>query len=174
MKQYVKRLGKHGACFGYICQKFSALSNEKLKAGIFDGPKIRQLMKDKKFIKTINQDEKKGWMASRQVVSNFLGNSKLPNYKELVRNLLCAFQKLDYNMSVKVHFLHSHLDYFPENLGAMSEQQGECFHQDIKTMKKQYQGQWNVNMMADYCWCLMKDEKMYEHSQKSKRRKLLP
>ena len=27
MKQYVKSLDKHGACFGYICQKFPALSN---------------------------------------------------------------------------------------------------------------------------------------------------
>ena len=43
-------------------------------------------------------------------------------------------------MSVKVHFLHSHLDYFPENLGAMSEEQGERFHQDLKTMEKRYQG----------------------------------
>ena len=58
MKQYVKILDKHGACFGYICQKFLALSNKKLKTEIFAGPKIRQLMKDKKFIETINQDEK--------------------------------------------------------------------------------------------------------------------
>ena len=160
MKQYVKSQNKHGTCFGYICQKFPALSNEKLIAGIFDGPKIRQLMKDKKFIETMNLDKKEGWMAFRQVVSNFLGNTKLPNYKELVKNLLCAFQKLGCN----IHFLHSHLDYFPENLGAMSEEQGECFHQDIKTMEKRYQGRWNVNMMADYCWCLMRDEKTYEHS----------
>ncbi|GFT65630.1 hypothetical protein TNCV_3339121 [Trichonephila clavipes] len=37
-------------------------------------------------------------------------------------------------MSVKVHFLHSDLDYFPESLGAVSEEQGERFHQDIKVM----------------------------------------
>ncbi|GFU82193.1 uncharacterized protein TNCV_4466441 [Trichonephila clavipes] len=55
-------------------------------------------------------------------------------------------------MSVKVHFLHSHLDYFPENLGVVSKEQGECFHQDIKEMERRYQGRWNVNMMADYCW----------------------
>jgi hypothetical protein len=35
-------------------------------------------------------------------------------------------------MSLKVHFLNAHLDYFPENLGAVSEEQGERFHQDIK------------------------------------------
>ena len=67
-------------------------------------------------------------MAFWQVLSNFFGNTKSLNYKELVENLLCAFQKLGCNMNVKVHFIHSHLNYFPENLGAMTEEQGECFH----------------------------------------------
>ncbi|GFU57687.1 uncharacterized protein TNCV_3638421 [Trichonephila clavipes] len=68
-------------------------------------------------------------------------------------------------MSVKVHFLHSHLDYFPENVGAVSEEQGERFHQDIKEMERRYQGRWNVNMMADYCW-MLKGENSQEHSRK--------
>jgi len=39
-------------------------------------------------------------------------------------------------MSVKVHFFHSHVNYFPENLEAVIEEQGESFHQDIKTIEK--------------------------------------
>jgi len=39
-------------------------------------------------------------------------------------------------MSVKVHFFHSHVNYFPENLQAMVEEQGESFHQDIRTIEK--------------------------------------
>ena len=39
-------------------------------------------------------------------------------------------------MNVKVHFFHSHVNYFPENLEAMIEEQGESFHQDIKAIKK--------------------------------------
>jgi len=35
----------------------------------------------------------------------------------------------------------------------MIEELGESFHQDIKTMEKRYQGRWNTNMMANYCWC---------------------
>jgi hypothetical protein len=46
------------------------------------------------------------------------------------------------------------LDFFPENLGALSEEQGERFHQDIKKMERRYQGRWNVNMMGDYSWML--------------------
>lgn len=136
----MKSLDKDGACFAYICQKFPALSNEKLRAGIFDGPKIRQLMKDEEFIKIVKPDKKDGWEAFSQVVSNFLGNTKSPNYAELVKHMLSAFQNHGCNMSVKVHFLHSHLDYFLKNLGAVSEEQGERFHQDIKTMEKRYQG----------------------------------
>ena len=60
-------------------------------------------------------------------------------------------------MSLKVHFLHAHLDYFPQNLGDMSEEHGERFYQDIKSMKTRYKGRWDVSMMADYCWCLKRD-----------------
>ena len=59
-------------------------------------------------------------------------------------------------MSSKIHVLHSHLEYFSRNLGKMSEEQGERFHQDIKCMKKRYQENWNVNVLADYCWALKK------------------
>ncbi|CAB3235955.1 unnamed protein product [Arctia plantaginis] len=45
----------------------------------------------------------------------------------------------------------SHLDRFPENLGDQSEEQGERFHQDIRTMEEGYQGHWNAHMTADYC-----------------------
>ncbi|UYV84383.1 hypothetical protein LAZ67_X001983 [Cordylochernes scorpioides] len=42
-------------------------------------------------------------------------------------------------MSLKIHFLHSHLDFFPNNLGAVSDEHGERFHQDISSMEKRYQ-----------------------------------
>ncbi|UYV82366.1 K02A2.6-like [Cordylochernes scorpioides] len=42
-------------------------------------------------------------------------------------------------MSLRIHFLHSHLDFFPDNLGAFSDEHGERFHQDISIMEKRYQ-----------------------------------
>ena len=42
-----------------------------------------------------------------------------------------GYQKLDCNMSLKIHFLHSHLDFFPENCGAASDEHRERFHQDF-------------------------------------------
>ena len=40
------------------------------------------------------------------------------------------------NMSLKIHFLRSHLDFFPPNLSAVSDERGERFHQDISTTEK--------------------------------------
>ena len=173
MKQFVKALNKEGECFKYLCTKFSRLSYDKVRAGIFDGTQIRHLLKDQEFISTMKREELQAWKAFSDVVKNFLGNIKFQNYKELVKTLLQAFRNLQCNMSVKAHFLHSHLDYFPENLGALSEEQGERFHQDIKVIEKRYQGKWNISMIADYCWNLMRENSEFEHSRQSKRRKLL-
>lgn len=72
-------------------------------------------------------------------------------------------------MNLKIHFLHSHIDYFPENLGDFSEEQGERFHQDLKEFERRYQGVWDVNMMSDYCWSLKRDTPN-KHKRKSLRR----
>ena len=122
----------------------------------------------------MNPEEKHGWIAFSLVVNNFLGNSKSPEYKEIVKTLLDSFHKLGCNMSVKVHFFHIYLEYFPETLGALSEEQGERFQDIIIKIMEKRQGRWNVNMIADYCWCLMRDVKNFKPSRKSKKRKLVP
>jgi hypothetical protein len=71
-------------------------------------------------------------------------------------------------MSLKLNFFVSHLDYFPPNLGAVSEGQGERFHQDLKNVERRYQGRWDVNMMADYCWSIASNDPSREHSRTSR------
>ena len=51
-----------------------------------------------------------------------------------------SYHKIGARMSIKMHFLNSHLDYFPNNCGDYSEEQGERFHQDLATMEERYQG----------------------------------
>jgi hypothetical protein len=71
-------------------------------------------------------------------------------------------------MSLKVHFLDSHLDFFPENLRAASDEHGERFHQDISNMEKWYQSKWNLSMLADYCcWTLKREVPQATYSIKS-------
>ena len=94
------------------------------------------------------------WNTFVPVVKNFLGNNKARNYAEPVANMLTAFKNLGCNMSIKMHYLFSHMDRFPENLASMSDKQGERFHQDMKEMETRYQGRWDAVMMTDYCWTL--------------------
>ncbi|GFX12468.1 uncharacterized protein TNCV_1697431 [Trichonephila clavipes] len=169
MKQFVKALDKEGECFKYLCEQFPGLSDAKLKEGSFVGPDIRKLLKDETFVTKMEMKEKNAWNSFKLIVTGFLGNKKDPNGKALVAGLLQNYKILGCNLCVKVHFLHSHLDYFPENIGAVSEEQGERFHQDIKEMERRYQGRWNVNMMADYCW-MLKRENSQKHSRKSTKR----
>lgn len=56
-----------------------------------------------------------------------------------------------------MHFLDSHLSFFPDNLGAVSDEQGERFHQDLMTIEERYQGYWDENMLGDYCWMLIRE-----------------
>ena len=101
------------------------------------------------------------------LVKNFLGNHKALNYVELVDNVLTKYQEMGANMSIKVYFLHSHLDSFPDNLGEFSEEQGERFHQDIKVVEERCQERWDRHMMADYYWCLQRDCPKDPHHSKS-------
>lgn len=52
--------------------------------------------------------------------------------------MLTALQKLDYSMRLKVHFLNSHMNYFPENVIVVSEDDDARFNQVIKKMEKRY------------------------------------
>jgi len=113
MKQFVKALNKEGECFEYLEIKFPRISVAKLKEGIFNGPQIRTLLKDEAFVGTMNNEEKAAWINFVNVVKNFLGNHRSENYKKLVDDLLHNYRQLGCLMNYKLHFLHSHLDYFP-------------------------------------------------------------
>ena len=58
----------------------------------------------------------------------------------------------------------SHLEFFPENLGEVSDEHGERFHQDISMMERRYKGNWSPTMLAEYCWMLKRDkpEELYK------------
>ena len=141
---------------------------------MFDGPQIRQLIKDEHFTGTMSDLEKNAWLSFKDVVKNFLGNTHASNYTEIVQKLLESYKALGSNMSIKLHFLHCHLVNFPEDLGAVTDEQGERFHQDLEIMEECYQGRWDVHMMADYCWSIKRDSPQVEHSRKSYKRKFLP
>ena len=170
MKNFVKALNKDGPSFKFLQNKFLYMSDATLRAGVFDGPKIRELMKDPTVDKVLTGHEKRSWVSFKRVATNFLGKHRSQDYEAVVQELMQSFQGLGARMSIKMHFLNSHLDYFPKNCGDYSEEQGEGFHQDIRVMEERYQGRWDINMLADYCWCLKRDIPNPQHKRKALKR----
>jgi hypothetical protein len=167
MKNFVKAMNKQSKAFTYLRQMFPRISDAKIKEGVFVGPQIREVMNDSQFDGLLRGAERAAWTAFKNVVCNFLGNNKAPDYAAQVERLLKAYKSMGCNMSLKIHFLHSHLDFFPDNLGAVSDEHGERFHQDIAKMEKRYQGKWNPSMLGDYCWTLIREASYSDYKRKS-------
>ena len=97
-------------------------------------------MLDCDFEKSLADLERQTWKAVKAVMNNFLGNTKSRNWKHLGNTMLQNFQEMKVNISLKIHIIHSHLEFFPENLGAVSDEYEERFYQDIAEIEKRYQG----------------------------------
>ena len=142
-------------------------SYAKLKAGFFVGPEIRKLMLNEEFDSRLNPVEPAAWNALKLVVA-FLGNHRHEQYADMVDDILKAYEQLGARMSLKMHILHSHFDFFPPNLGKVSDEQEERFHQDISVIEGRYQGRFDANMIRDLCWYLQRESKCLSYKRKSK------
>ena len=118
---------------------FPKLSIAKVSAGIFVGPQIKTMLACKELEEKMSAVDKRAWLAFRDIVHCFLGNHKSDNHKELVENLIVCYAEMKCRMPIKLHYLHSHLDFFRPNLGDISEEHGKRFDQDISAMEKRYQ-----------------------------------
>ena len=77
----------------------------------------------------------KAWVTLKDIIKYFLCNQRSNNYFEMISELLHCLEELGARMSIKIQFLSTHLNYFPNNCGDYSEKQGDRFHQDIATME---------------------------------------
>ena len=159
MKNFVKALHKNGAAFQHLSTVFPSLN----------ATKIREVLKDTDFEELLNLKELKAWEAFKSVCSGFLGNTCVPDYQACIEKLLKSYENMGCRMSLKIHFLYSHLNFFPPNLGAVSDEHGERFHQDITKMESRYQGKWNPGMMEDSCYLLLRDIPEAKYTRSSKK-----
>ena len=123
-------MDKESEGFGYIRKKLSTVSEVKKKEGIFVGPKIAKLFEGHDFSTKLNSTERRAWKTFENICRNFLGKEKAENYREIVQELISSHSAMGCSMSLKLNFLYSHLDFFPENTTAVSDEHGESFHQD--------------------------------------------
>jgi hypothetical protein len=97
----------------------------------------------------------------------FLGNHKAANYQDVAQDMLTSYKAMGYNISLKIDFLEEHLEFFPENLGEVSDEHDERFHKDIMAMEKRYQGKWFSSMLTENCWTLKREVPDAEYRRKS-------
>ena len=93
-KSFVKVIDQNGTSFRYLQQKFSAKSKEKLKDGIFIGPKIRKLMNDKLFKENLNPLEKEAWNQFCLMVKLFLATINHLHIYQVIIKLQKSFYRV--------------------------------------------------------------------------------
>lgn len=111
-------------------------------------------MKCKRFPMLLSKVEINAWNSFMAIISNFLGNNKAENYEQIVKEMIRNFGKMKVNQSLKIHFLESHLDFFPKNLGEFSDEHGEKFHQEIALIEGRFKGKNSCRMLEEYLWTI--------------------
>jgi hypothetical protein len=82
---------------------------------VFIAPQVRQLFKDQQF-EAVLSDKEKGALQSFEKFSNgCLGNFKVANFREILY-VVDFYVQLECDMSLKMYFLLSRLDFFPVTL----------------------------------------------------------
>lgn len=157
MSVFIRALGEDHDAMDYLSYMFPKLTRAKITAGTFVGPQIRKILFSDEFRNYLTADQKAAWDSFQAVVEGFLGKYRSPNYRRLVANLLRNFRKIGANLTLKMHFLKNHLDFFPNNLGAFSDEHGERFHQDISAIEDRFNGRYTPHMLGEYCWTLLRD-----------------
>lgn len=151
IRQFVK--SRRATIFFYLKIKFPKLSHAKIKQVVFVGPEIRLLLTDDNFENILNVLELDA--SFRNARNGQFGKHRTANYKLLVEKLIDSY-KLRCDMSLKVHYLHSHLSLLPQNAADVSDEYVEIFYQDISQMGTRYKGKWSPAMLAGFCWFLQR------------------
>ena len=133
-----------------------------------NGPDIRRLISMDDFCAFLSPDQFAVWNKIINVIENFLGNKRSQNYKDIVQDMINSLKLIGVNMSLKIYFLKDHLDDFPPNCGDYSEEMGEKFHQDIKSMEDRYDGKNLCHMLGEYCWFLCRDKESQTNKKPNK------
>ena len=156
VKNFIKSLSGNEVACRILHDLFPKLSSAKLAEGILVGPDIRKLMESQTFMASLTFKEQRAWKAVIKVKNSFLGNQRTDDYENNIKEMIIAFEEQKVKMSLKIHFLKSHLSFFPDDLGKISDQHGERFHQTIHVIESRYRGRCDARMLADFCWFLIK------------------
>lgn len=124
-------------------------------SGVLNGPDIRKLMKNNEFDNTLGDEEKIAWNSVKAVIHNCLGADRSEDWQLHINAMLASFENIGVSMSLKIHFLHYHMDHFGRQVPTESDEHGERFHQVAAPLESWYSGKKLNSMLADLCWNLI-------------------
>ena len=145
------------------------LTFEKVKAGVFIGPEIRQLFKDQQFEAALSDKEKAAWQSFEKLSNGFLGKFQSCKFRRTYTRSdgfvwTAAVQYVAENALLKFT-----PGFFPLNCGEVSDEHGEGFHQDTSVMEHSYKGNWSAAMLGDYCWMMKRGAPETKYHRQAKR-----
>lgn len=146
----VNGMNKNRLNFEYLWQKCSRLSEAKTNENSFRGLQIKDLFKNEEFNNTLLEHEELAWNKARLVVTNILWSKKANDYFELIEKIFQSNETIVCNMSLKIYLLHSHLDIFSKNNVAVSDEQGEHFHQNNAAIEKKSTARSGYFLLTNY------------------------
>ena len=155
-KQFVKSFNKESPVFQFLQKNFPNQCEPKIR------PQIQKLIFNNQFDKILHGNKLDAWISFKKVCKTFLGSHRSENFREVIAEILNTWCKI----SLKVHFLDFHLDFFYKNLGDFSDKLKEQFHQDISVINNRYKEKWSLSMLADYCCSIKRDVLETEHKRR--------
>ena len=139
-KQFVKAFNKESPVFQFLQKVLPNLTTAKTKDGVFVGPQIRKLILNTEFDKTLNGNELDAWVSFGKVCTDFLGCHYSENFRDVIAEMLNTYKTFGCKLSLKVHFLDYHLNFFHKNMSDVSDEHRERFHHDISVIEYRHKG----------------------------------
>lgn len=150
MQQFIKLLGKRNIRgFEYIAEKVPQITQAKLKEGLFVGPSSQRKAMRCRLQEILDKLELPIQNTFNCVCENLLGNKKALDCKGGIKALWKCYSANGSHVSLRVHFLDSHQDFFADNHRVVFDERGKKIPQVINAMEKRYQGFWNQSLLAD-------------------------
>ncbi|XP_031629028.1 uncharacterized protein LOC116344571 [Contarinia nasturtii] len=137
---------------------FPKLTVGKITEGVLNGPDIRKLLKDERFVECLSRHQAIAWDSIKAVLNDVLGNNRTENYRVLLDDMMDSFKQLDVHMSLKIHVLHAHYEFLDMQKPTESDEPGERFHQTIMEFENRFAGKRLDSMLADFCWWISHDQ----------------
>jgi len=133
MKNFVKAVDRTGLVFKCLAEKFPRLSEAKIKRGFFWV--LSSASSSETICSTTYFRVTRKKLGTRFVWCHLTSSGISGNYKELIDDM-SLYHKLGCNMSLNIHMLHSHLDFFPDNGGMVSDEQVNVFIRKLQRWRK--------------------------------------